>query len=106
MSLNIIPVGHRILVRPDKVEKQTKGGIYIPEEARDKEQRATNVGVVLAIGPLAWKDFAKPDAWAEVGDTVIFKAHAGMRVKNEESDEDFLLLMNDAEVAAVRKENS
>ena len=104
MNLNIHPKGHRILVKPIKIEKKTAGGIVLIDETVDSEQRATTKGKVLAIGELAWKDFHSPEPWAEIGDIVIFKAHQGMRLKNDEEDEEFLLLLNDADVAAVFKE--
>ena len=50
------PTGWRILVMPYQGKATTQGGLYIPEEVRDREAIATVVCYVLKIGPLAYKD--------------------------------------------------
>ncbi len=105
MPLNIIPVGRNILVKPTSVKK-TESGIILIDTTRDAEQRATTTGIVLDVAPLAWNDLEDPTPWAKKGDVVIFKAHTGMRVKNKEEDEEFLLLMRDVDVAAIQKGES
>lgn len=103
--MQLEPKGRRILIRPTKIEKKSEGGIILPEDTVDKEQRAATTGVVVAIGDLAWEDFPEGKHWAEVGDTIVFKAHQGMRIKSEETGEYDLLLLNDLDVAATVKEN-
>ncbi len=105
MKYNIVPVGRNILVKPTGVKK-TESGIILMDTTLDAEQRATTTGTVLAIGDLAWDDFPDSKEWAKVGQVVIFKAHTGMRVKNKEDDEEFLLLMRDLDIAAIQKGES
>lgn len=44
--MNITPIGERVLLRPAKEEEKTKGGIYIPDSAKEKKKR----GEVIAAG--------------------------------------------------------
>jgi hypothetical protein len=53
------PTGWRLLVMPYQGKTTTDGGIYIPDEIRQREQLATVVAYVLKVGPLAYKDPAK-----------------------------------------------
>jgi len=47
------PTGWRVLVMPFQGTAKTQGGLYIPDEVRDREAVATVVAYVLKIGPLA-----------------------------------------------------
>ena len=99
----IIPCGHRILVKPEKVEEKTEGGIYIPETAKGREQQGTMKGVVVEVGPNAWKAFDDGHQWANVGDKVCFKRYAGEVIKDDDGTE--YRIMNDEDVLSVfRKE--
>ena len=68
------PTGWRILVMPYQGKATTQGGLYIPEEVRDREAIATVVCYVLKIGPLAYKDkdkFGKDsNPWCKEGDSL------------------------------------
>ena len=44
--MNIEPIGERVLIRPIKTESKTKGGIYIPESAKEEKKE----GEVIAVG--------------------------------------------------------
>ena len=46
--MNIKPIGERVLLKPKKEEAKTKGGIYIPESAKENKKE----GEVLAVGTL------------------------------------------------------
>ena len=65
------PTGWRILIMPYNPPTKTKGGVELPDEVHERERIATVAGLVLAVGPLAYKDSSKfsdpnnPDAkWA------------------------------------------
>ena len=94
----ITPTGGHILVLPDKVEQTTKGGIIIPETARDKEQAAATTGVVIAIGNTAWIDIDDSIPWASVGDRVSYGRYAGTVMKGK--DEVDYTLLNDIDLLA------
>ena len=56
------PTGWRVLVMPYKGREKTVGGVYMPDETRDRESVATVVAYVVKVGPLAYKD---PDKFGE-----------------------------------------
>jgi len=67
------PVGDRVLVQPLAADDSSKGGVLLPESA--KEKPAT--GMVLAVGPGGKKDKMK----LKVGDKVVFFKYAGEKMK-------------------------
>jgi len=88
--MTIKPLGERIVVKPDKQEEKTEGGIYLPETAsKEKPQR----GEVIAVGP----DFKG----VKKGDIVIFAKYGGTEVKLD--GEEYLVLGED-DVLAVLEE--
>lgn len=91
------PTGHHIVVEVEKAKEKTSGGIYIPEQAKDRRQNEGQIGVLIAIGPQAWKAFADGEAWAKVGDRVLCIKHAGIALESNPN----IRLMNDEDVLAV-----
>ena len=94
------PTGYRILILPFKPHSTTKGGIMLAKQTMEKEQLATVVGLVVSLGPDAYKDsdkFAK-GPWCKEGDWVIFGRYAGARFRIEGGD---MRLLNDDEILAV-----
>jgi chaperonin GroES len=89
------PSGHRLLVKKDDVEEVTKGGIIIPETARDTRKFQGNSGTVVAIGPYCWPE---QEPWAEVGDRVIYVRNAGVAVKQNRQPH---VILNDEDIIAV-----
>ena len=59
----VIPVEYNIIVRPDPVEEKTKGGLYIPDEHREREEWASTKATVMAMSPMAFRKTANGDAW-------------------------------------------
>jgi len=94
----IIPTGGHLLVYPDKVEEKTAGGIFLPQETRDKEQQAATIGTLVAIGPGAWADIDDGFAWADIGDKVSYAKYAGVSMKGQ--DGEFYVLINDNDILA------
>ena len=96
------PTGWRVLVMPYQTAQQTKGGLYIPEEVRDRETVATVVAYVLRVGPLAYKDPDKfgPDSepWCKQGDWVCIGRYSGSRFKIDGGE---VRIINDDEVIAT-----
>jgi chaperonin GroES len=89
---------YKVLVKPEEVEEKTKGGIYIPEQAKDKEKFAKQEGVLIAVGAIAFTD---PD-WLErprVGDRVLYDKYAGCTVKGKDGEN--YRIINDKEIGAV-----
>jgi co-chaperonin GroES (HSP10) len=107
--MRIEPAGHRVVVKPDDVAEK-KGSLYLPQTARELERQATMQGTVLAVGPTAWKEFADGQAWAAVGDRVIFARYGGGTYKEEilengvRTGEREFRLLNDEDIIAVLRE--
>jgi co-chaperonin GroES (HSP10) len=87
---------------PYQGKSKTSGGLYIPDEVRDREAVATVVAYVLRVGPLAYKDPDKfgPDAepWCQQGQWVCIGRYAGSRFKLEDAE---VRIINDDEVIAT-----
>jgi chaperonin GroES len=86
----IRPLGDRILVKRIKEEDKTKGGIIIPDTAKEKPQEAK----VIAVGKGRRSekgDLIAPDVKA--GDRILFGKYSGSEVKLE--GEDHLILRED-----------
>jgi chaperonin GroES len=89
------PLGDRILVKRVQEEEKTKGGIIIPDNAKEKPQE----GEVVAVGPGARDEdgeFIKPEL--NVGDRILFGKWSGSEVK---IDGDDLIIMKESDVLGV-----
>lgn len=95
----ITPCGHYVLVKQDIIEEKTKGGIILAPQSREQEQRAATKGVLIAIGPTAWQEFAEGEAWAKIGDYVSFAKFAGIEMDGADGEK--YMLLNDADALAV-----
>ena len=95
-----IPTGWRILVLPFKMKDKTKGGIIITDDALERAQVASTCGLVLSVGPDAYKDTERypKGPWCKKGSWVIFARYAGSRIKIEGGE---VRLLNDDEVLAT-----
>ena len=95
----IVPLGHRVLVKPLLSERMTDGGIVIPESMADKNDKAQIKAVVVAVGETAWADSllgGKP--WAHPGDTVIIGKYAGVFIDGKDGGK--YRIVNDDELQA------
>jgi len=89
------PLGDRVLVKRVEDETKTKGGIIIPDTAKEKPQE----GGVVAVGPGARND--KGDIVAldlKAGDRILFGKWSGTEVKVDGQD---LLIMKESDVLGV-----
>ena len=94
------PTGWRILVLPFKMKDKTKGGIVLAETTIDKQQVASQCGLVLAMGAQCYKDKERyPEGpWCKVNDWVMFARYAGSRIKIDGGE---IRLLNDDEILAT-----
>jgi len=92
------PLYDRILVRPDEPEEITKGGIIIPDTAKQKPEQ----GKVVAVGDGAIdKDGNIMPMTLKVGDTVLYSKFTGTDI---EVENETLMIMRDGEVFAIAEQ--
>ena len=96
------PTGWRLLILPYMGQAKTKGGIILPEEAREREHYATVCAYVLKVGPDAYKDKDKfpTGPWCKEGDFIIVRRASGTRL--EIHDREFRLINDDTVEAVVQ----
>lgn len=109
----IIPCGHRVLVRQDKVHEHDAvlarakaAGLELSLDRNVKYQFGVDEGVVLEIGSTAFKDFGG-EPWCSKGDRVVFAKNAGKTVVDpsekelKEEDRTPYVILNDEDIVAV-----
>ena len=72
-----LPLGHRLLVLPESVEKKTASGIVLAMETTGREEMAQVKGTLVAVGDGCWKDTPTGD-WAKPGDKIVYGKYAGL----------------------------
>ena len=76
-KLNINPLGDRIVVKPMEAEEKTKGGIILPDTAKEKPVE----GSIVAAGPGRKSDDGKVvEMEVKVGDKVLYGKYSGTEV--------------------------
>ncbi|WP_075289405.1 co-chaperone GroES [Pararhizobium arenae] len=89
------PLHDRILVRRVESDEKTKGGIIIPDTAKEKPQE----GEVIAVGPGARSDSGQIQALdVKVGDRILFGKWSGTEIKIAGED---LLIMKESDVMGI-----
>ncbi|MEW6597399.1 MAG: co-chaperone GroES [Pseudomonadota bacterium] len=89
------PLGDRVLVKRVEEEAKTKGGIIIPDTAKEKPQE----GEVLAVGPGARdEDGKRVELDVKVGDRILFGKWSGTEVK---IDGDDLIIMKESDILGI-----
>ena len=76
--MTITPIGERVLIKPYKQEEKTKGGIYIPESAKEKKKQ----GTVIAAG--TFKD--GKELPVKAGDVIIYGGYSQEEVEFEKEE--------------------
>lgn len=79
------PIGDRVVIKPAPAEEKTKGGIIIPDTAKEKPQR----GEVVAVGP--GKDGNLMTV--QVGDIVLYGKYAGQEINY--NGDDYMIMRED-----------
>ena len=96
MALNIKPLGDRLLVEPAEEKETKKGGIIIPDTAKEKPQE----GIVRVLGTGKTDDEGKKIAFeVKVGDRVLVSKYGGTEIKIE--GKEYKLLSSDDILAIV-----
>lgn len=94
-SVNLQPLGERIVVQREESQDQTAGGIFLPESAKDKPAR----GTVVSVGEgRMTKDGKRVALSVKPGDQVLFSSYGPDEIK---FGDDTLLLMREDDVLAI-----
>ena len=78
----IRPLGARVLVEPQEAQEQMKGGIYIPDTAKEKPME----GKIIAVGKKTDKDGKEVKFDVKVGDRVLLPKYGGTEVKIDDKE--------------------
>ena len=96
--MDIKPLGDRIVVQPLEAEEVTKGGIILPDTAKEKPHE----GKIVAVGRGKVGDNGQVQPLElKVGDRVLYGKYSGNEIKTKEGKE--LLIMREEDVLAVIK---
>jgi chaperonin GroES len=96
--MEIKPLGDRVVVKPLEAEAKTKGGIVLPDTAKEKPQE----GKVVAVGSgkvLENGSVQPPEV--KVGDKVLYGKYSGNEITTKEGEE--LLIMREEDILAIIK---
>ena len=97
-KIKIHPLDDRVVVEPFEAEEKTRGGIVLPDAAREKPQR----GKVLAAGPgkLLEKSGERGQMSLKVGDVVFYGKYTGTEI---ELEGDKYVILRESDVLAVQE---
>ncbi|MBM3255294.1 MAG: co-chaperone GroES [Candidatus Omnitrophica bacterium] len=96
--MDIKPLGDRVVVKPLEAEAKTKGGILLPDTAKEKPQE----GKIVAVGKgkvLENGTVQAPEV--KVGDKVLYGKYSGNEITTKEGEE--LLIMREEDILAIIK---
>lgn len=94
MAVRFQPLADRVVIKPSDEEEITKGGLILPDTAKEKPQE----GKVMAVGPGRLDDSGKRIALeVKVGDKVVYSKYAGTEFTE---DDDELLIVRESDILA------
>ena len=93
--MKVKPLGDRVLVKPIEEGEQMKGGIIIPDTAKEKPQE----GLVVAVGPGKVSESGQAIAMnLKEGDKILYGKYAGTEVRLDDIDH---LIMSESDILAI-----
>ena len=96
--MNIQPLGDRVVIKPLEAEEKTKGGIVLPDTAKEKPQE----GKVVAVGKGKILEEGKIQSLeVKVGDKVLYGRYSGTEITTKEGEE--LLILREEDILAIIK---
>ncbi len=95
-KINVKPLGDRVLVKPLEVSEELKGGIFIPDSAKEKPQE----GKVIALGTGKLDDDGKVIPFnVKKGDKILLPKYGGTEIKIE--DVEYQIVREDDILAVI-----
>jgi chaperonin GroES len=97
-TINMTPLGDRVIIKPIPSEEKTRGGVILPDTAKEKPQK----GEIIAVGKGKYTDDGKfIEMEVKPGDKVLYGKYAGTEIKYE-GDE--YLIVKQSEILAIISE--
>ena len=95
LIMKIRPLADKVLIERSEAQNMTKGGIVLPDSAKEKPRR----GKIIAVGDGKLLDNGqRSDFQVKVGDEVLFAAYGGTEVKIDSQE---LLIMEESDIMAI-----
>jgi len=93
--MKLKPLANRVVIEPSEAEEKTKGGIFVPDTAREKPV----IGKVVAVGPGRTSDEGKKiPMQVKVGNNVLYGKYSGTEVTVEGKE---YLIMKEEDIFAI-----
>ena len=93
-DIKVKPLADRVVVKALEESEQMRGGLYIPDTAKEKPQQ----GEVVAVGPGRFEDGKRVEMELKVGDKVLYGKYSGTEVT---VDDQQYLILRESDVLAV-----
>ncbi|AMW04830.1 MULTISPECIES: co-chaperone GroES [Gemmatimonas] len=90
----VAPLADRVVVKPLEEAEQMRGGLYIPDTAKEKPQQ----GTVVAVGPGRYEKDARVPMDVKAGDKILYGKYSGTEVTIEGEQ---LLILRESDILAV-----
>jgi chaperonin GroES len=93
-SVKVAPLNDRVVVKATEETEQMRGGLYIPDTAKEKPQQ----GEVIAVGPGRTEDGKRVPMEVKAGDKVLYGKYSGTEVT---IDGQQLLILRESDILAI-----
>ncbi|HEY0972549.1 MAG TPA: co-chaperone GroES [Gemmatimonadales bacterium] len=93
-GVKVQPLADRVVVKPLEEAEQMRGGLYIPDTAKEKPQQ----GEVVAVGPGRFEEGNRVPMDVKVGDKILYGKYSGTEVT---VDNEQYLILRESDVLAV-----
>ncbi|MCC6928643.1 MAG: co-chaperone GroES [Gemmatimonadaceae bacterium] len=93
-ATKVAPLADRVVVKPLEEAETMRGGLYIPDTAKEKPQQ----GEIVAVGPGRYEDGKRVPLDVQVGNRVLYGKYSGTEVT---VDGDSLLILRESDILAI-----
>ena len=93
-GVKVSPLADRVVIKPMEEAEQMRGGLYIPDTAKEKPQQ----GEIIAVGPGRFEKDKRVPMEVKVGDKVLYGKYSGTEVT---VDGEQMLILRDSDILAV-----
>jgi chaperonin GroES len=93
-GVKVAPLADRVVIKPMEETEQMRGGLYIPDTAKEKPQQ----GEIIAVGPGRYEKDKRVPMEVKVGDKVLYGKYSGTEVT---VDGEQVLILRESDILAV-----